>query len=69
MKVATCFYVGLIIIFQLSACSLPGPQAAPPPQQAAPSDPEPEVKRPVTDEIKGRNPFTVPIPITETSTL
>ncbi|WJQ80346.1 hypothetical protein [Brevibacillus brevis] len=30
MKVETYFYVGLIIIFQLSACSLPGPQAAPP---------------------------------------
>ncbi|MFF2533418.1 hypothetical protein [Brevibacillus sp. DP1.3A] len=69
MKVATYFYVGLIIIFLLSACSLPGPQAAPLPQQAAPSDPEPEVKRPTTDEIKGRtinNQFKVPIPITET---
>jgi predicted small lipoprotein YifL len=71
MKVATYFYVGLIIIFLLSACSLPGPQSEPPPQQTAPSDPEPEVKRPTSEEIKGRtinNQFTVPIPITETFT-
>ncbi|MCM3142618.1 hypothetical protein [Brevibacillus sp. MER 51] len=71
MKAATYFSVGLIIIFLFSACSLPGPQAAPPPQQTAPSDPEREVKRPATDEIKGRtinNQFTVPIPIIETFT-